>query len=321
MKLKINDEDKIYLKQCLGYFDRLKELIKTSWATKSISLFKKKYLDNINIDDWFEVCKPIKSSLNPIITWIGQSSFLIQINNINILLDPLFYDMNFMYKRTLKPGIDINDLPKIDFILISHNHNDHMNFKSLLKLKKYNSNILIPVGKKRWFDKNGFKNVIENEWWQTNEFNVNGYDTKFTFLPAVHWAGRNIFDINKSLWGSWIIEIDNKIFYFAGDSIYDTHFKRIKEKFNNIDIAFLPIAPCEPHELVSMSHMNAEDAVKSFIDLDAKHFIPMHWGTFRLGLDKFIDPINKLKMAWADKKSLLNDKQLHIIKFGQQLNM
>ena len=98
---------------------------------------KKKYFDGVDINDWIEYYKPVQSSIRPIITWIGQSSFLLQVENINILLDPLFYDMNFLYRRNIKPGIAISDLPKIDFILVSHNHNDHMNFKSLLKLKKH----------------------------------------------------------------------------------------------------------------------------------------------------------------------------------------
>lgn len=278
----------------------------------------KKYFGKVKPRDWFFPLKPVESSINPIITWIGHSSFLIQVSGFNILIDPIFEDLIFFYKRNFPPGISFDDLPKIDFILISHNHGDHFNKKTLLKLKKHNSTILIPKGLRGWFDKNNFKEVYEKEWWQSYSINEN---LKFDFLPAVHWSGQSPFDINKSICGSWMISAADKNIYFAGDTAYGDHFKQIATRYNSIDLALIPISPCKPREYVKESHIDAKEAIRVFLELNAKHFIPMHWGTFRINLDRFDEPIQLLKNGWQKNSSSLIDKQLHILKIGERLEI
>ena len=214
-------------------------------------------------------------------------------------------------------------MPKIDFVLISHKHDDHFNKKTLLFLKKHDPVFLIPSGTRKWFDKKKFVKVIEKDWWEDSCFlskNSTLENIKISFLPAVHWAGNRPYNIDKSVWGSWMIEFAGFKIYFLGDSAYSKHFTEISTKFFGINVAVVPIAPNQPRELTKYSHIDAGEAIQAFIDLKADCFIPMHWGTFRLGADKFIDPIKKLKKSWEEKEIILKDKRLNILKIGQRID-
>ena len=307
-----------YVKSDITVWGRIKHFIKSFWASKYDCLLNRnsrRYFGGIDARKWFYIQEPLAKSHKPVITWIGQSTFLIQIDGINILTDPVFSGINFFFTRNFKPGIPLKKLPKIDYIIISHNHADHMDRGSLLLLKSGNPKILVPKGDKDWFDYNNFENVYEMEWWQEEGFDQK---IKFSFLPAIHWSGYNPWIINKALWGSWMIEVAGFKFYFAGDSCYANHFSDINKKFGKVDVAFLPIGPDQPRELVKHSHMDSIEAVDSFLDLKAKHFIPMHWGTFRIDGDRFFDPINKLQTCWDEKKEALKESELHILKFGKR---
>jgi L-ascorbate metabolism protein UlaG (beta-lactamase superfamily) len=309
----------------LKTWGRIKEITTAFWHSRTNWPLKKNtqnYFLNEDIKNWVIYSKPIESSHNPVITWIGHSTFLIQIGGTNILTDPAFSDLNFLYPRNCTPGITLQNLPKIDFVLISHNHNDHMEKQSLFALKKHHPTFLVPKGIKNWFDENRFYNVYEHEWWQEQILSIRYSKTnkiKFTFLPAIHWSGTNPFNINKTFWGSFMIEYQNFKIYFAGDTAYAPHFQEIAQKFNNINLALMPVSPNGSQEIMDNSHVDAQQAIQAFIDLKAKNFVPMHWGTYRLATDKFSEPIEKLQQAWQTKKVALVDKNLHVLKFGQQL--
>lgn len=273
---------------------------------------KESFFDqDFNQSDWLVQDKVPARSVQPIITWIGHSTFLIQISDLNIITDPVFYDLHFLYKRKMPLGIALDQLPKIDIVLISHNHKDHFCKKSLFYLKKDNPMIFTPQGTLNFFKKNKFKNV--------SEFKLDKYvsvgKSKLTFLKTAHWTGSNLLDFNKSLAGSWLIQNDSFKIYFTGDSSYSDHFLKIGTKYKNIDVALLPIAPNEPNKYTQGSHMSAQESVQAFLDLGAKNFIPMHWGTFTLGTDTFLGPINKLKKEFYK----LSNKNLIVAKFGQQI--
>ena len=248
--------NKPYLKKDLNPFQRIHEVLSAFWRSTpnwTSSKNSKQYFQNSNIKNWIANSKPIKSSIKPVVTWIGHSTFLIQIRGINILTDPIFHDMMYFYPRNCAPGITLDDLPKINFIIISHGHVDHMEKKSLLKLKNHNPTILIPKGSKRWFDKNRFENVHEKEWWQEKVFDTKNSNSKkinFHFLPAIHWTGTSIFSINKTWWGSFLIEVDNFKIYFAGDSAYSNHLLHMSEKVPQFDLAFFPISPNGPAKVM-----------------------------------------------------------------------
>ncbi|MCK5632407.1 MBL fold metallo-hydrolase [bacterium] len=271
---------------------------------------------------WVEPICPCLCSSEPLVTWLGHASFLVQVGGINILLDPIFGDVSFLYKRILPTAFSVNRMPKIDFIVISHNHRDHMDASSLLAIKKQNPDviILVPQGDKAWFDNHYFSKVFEHNWWEQRSFAAvaeKQQEITFSFLPAAHWSRRGFFDKNKSLWGSWMIECAGNKIYFAGDTSYSTHFKEIAQEFNSIDIALLPVGPSEPRELLESWHIGEHEAGKAFLELGARHFIPMHWGTFPFGVEHFDAPIISLKIWWKKNKARLKGMALHCAKIGK----
>ena len=258
----------------------------------------------------------------PCITWLGHSTFLIQMAGKNILTDPIFGSLSFVFRRLIRSVVKMEDLPPIDYVVISHNHFDHMDRQALCRLKELfpQMRVLVPFGDKEWFERHLFTHVSEHMWWDEifdKQSVGNGSTLKFTFLPANHWSQRTLFDKNRSLWGSWMIQVDDYKIYFAGDTSWGFHFEQIGQEFKQIDVALLPIAPGEPKSLMQSSHINAQDAIKAFIKLKAKTLIPMHWGTFHLGFDEFHAPIDLLKKTWLQFNQELHNKDLRVLKFGE----
>lgn len=258
----------------------------------------------------------------PQILWIGHSTFLIRVAGVTILTDPIFGYLSFLFPRLTRPGIQLEQLPPIDVILISHNHFDHLDVRSLRRIARKNPKvrILVPWGDRKWLSKKLF-GVSEYMWWDVERINkMNPWGTSavaFTFLPAFHSTRRGLFDINKSLWGSWMIQAGDKTIYFAGDTAYETHFKSIAEAFPSIDLALLPISPCEPREFTRFSHIAAEEAGMALLDLRARTIIPMHWGAYHFGEDHPLTPIKRLEAWWGENAELLKDHRLKILKMGE----
>lgn len=245
------------------------------------------------------------------ITWIGHSTFLIQVNGLNILTDPVWATWMGVSKRMSEPGLKISELPHIDVVLISHNHYDHLHFGSIRKLNN-NITFLVPEGLKRTFLKKGFKNVQEFSWWEG--FTIN--NTYFEFVPAQHWSKRSLFDKNTSHWGGWIINSNNKVIYFVGDTGYFRGFQLISEKFA-IDYVIMPIGAYEPEWFMYLAHISPEDSIKAFLELKAKHFIPMHYGAYRLADDTGQEALERLINEW--NKLGLNTNFLHALTLGETL--
>lgn len=250
------------------------------------------------------------------ITWIGHATFLIQIADINILTDPIFGEVSTFFPRVLAPGIHLDTLPTIDYVLISHNHWDHMDAASLAALRERHPGmqVLVPEGDKQWFAQRRFL-VTEYSWWESLETDR----ATFSFVPSVHWSGRGLFDKNRSLWGSWMIKASGRSIYFAGDTAYGDHFKQIAHAHGAPDVALIPIGPCEPKEWMMRTHMSGERSIQAFHDLQATHFVPMHWGTFPFGHDNFEAPIALLQASWQSRGVDEKKKKLHIIKAGSSL--
>ncbi len=256
----------------------------------------------------------LKTNLNEsTITWIGHSSFLIQINGINILTDPVFAKRMGFQPRLTAPGIDLNELPPIQVVVISHGHYDHLDFPSLRGLKG-DPFFLVPMGLKRLFNKKGFYHTEEFNWWDTFSYKA----LEFIFVPARHWTRRGLFDMNTSHWGGWVIKgFDNiKTIYFVGDTGYFDGFKEIGSKYE-INYVLMPIGAYEPEWFMEVSHINPEDAVNAFLELGAAHFIPMHYGTFHLADDTGPEALLRLEKAWIDNR--LDSKRLSILKLGETL--
>ncbi len=236
------------------------------------------------------------------IIWLGHSSFIIIINGITLITDPSFFDLS-MVKREVPIPCDENCLKQIDYLLISHDHRDHLDKKSIGLIAKNNPNIeaLLPLNASRILNTKEFKSIAKQEagWYQ--EYKTKG-DIRIIFLPARHWGRRGLFDYNKTLWGGFLIIVGDTKIFFSGDTAYDDRmFKEIQSEFGDIDICMLPIGAYSPKFVMKTSHTTPEEAVKIFNDLGGKLFIPMHYGTYDLSDEPLGEPIKRLE-NYFDKK-------------------
>jgi L-ascorbate metabolism protein UlaG (beta-lactamase superfamily) len=193
-------------------------------------------------------------------TWIGHSTFLLQLNGMNILTDPVWAKRMGFQKRLTSPGISLEDIPEIDIVVISHGHYDHLDFPTLKKLKG-SPHYYVPAGLKSLFLKKGYQKVTELNWWDNTEHQ----GLTIHFVPAQHWTRRTLNDMNTSHWGGWIFQTEQETFYFVGDTGYFSSFKQIADRFE-IDTVFMPIGAYEPEWFMAVSHINPEDSVKAFLE-------------------------------------------------------
>ncbi|HEY4600937.1 MAG TPA: MBL fold metallo-hydrolase [Cerasibacillus sp.] len=250
----------------------------------------------------------------PTITWIGHCTFLIQLNGLNMITDPVWAKQLFTYKRLTQPGIPLADIPPIDVVLISHSHYDHLHQQTIYQLPG-NPLFLVPAGLGKWFTKRGIEHVAEFSWW--GSFRLK--DLVFTFVPAQHWTKRTLFDTNTSHWGGWVIEGERvPSIYFVGDSGYFRGFAEIGERFK-LDYALMPIGAYEPEWFMHRQHVSPEEAVQAFLDTRATYMIPTHYGAFMLADDTPEEALNRLFNEWERRN--INKDKLYIPKLGQTLSL
>lgn len=259
---------------------------------------------------------------NAVVTFINHATFLIQLPGLTILTDPIFADRAGPFqsfgpvKRVRPPGFLLEDLPKIDVILISHNHYDHLSLEDLKQISKRDgAKILIPLGDKSLLLSEGIKNVQELDWW--NEVKIDHY--KITFTPVQHWSARGVFDKNKSLWGGYFVSNEKIKIYFAGDTGYTRFFKLTKERLGAPDLALLPIGAYEPRWFMKDFHMNPEEAVMAHRDLESELSLGMHFGTFKLSDEPYDAPMRDLKEQV--KKYNLNQEAFRVLDFGESVEL
>lgn len=234
------------------------------------------------------------------LTFVNHATFLIQLPKLNIITDPIWSDRIgpigwIGIKRVRAPGVKLEDLPKIDVIIISHNHYDHLDIETLKKLTQlFSPKILVPIGDKALIESNGIKNVHELDWWESVQINPN---TRIIFTPTQHSSRRGIFDLNKSLWGSYFIQHGERSVYFGGDAGYSTHYTEIKKRLGSPDIALLGIGDYLPRWFMKLMHMSPAEALVAHKDLGAKLSIGMHFGTFQNSAGAFDQPQVDLKEA------------------------
>jgi L-ascorbate metabolism protein UlaG (beta-lactamase superfamily) len=234
------------------------------------------------------------------IIWIGHSTFLIKKAGITILTDPVFSDRASPFKnigpeRLIPPAIPLNELPKIDFVTVSHNHYDHLDINSLNKISELSPDavFLVPAGDLKLLKKRKIDNVYQFNWWEAYK----SEGLTFTFTPVQHWSKRGLFDRNKSLWGGWYMNFNEFGMYHAGDTGYSKDFIDTRLKLGSPKYAFIPIGAYDPEWFMAESHVNPEDAIQIMIDLQAEKAFGMHWGTFALTDEDTLEPPSRLKEA------------------------
>ncbi|QHT59895.1 MBL fold metallo-hydrolase [Paenibacillus lycopersici] len=231
------------------------------------------------------------NTTEPTLTWVGHSTFMIQLAGLNIITDPIWAEKLAFHRRLVPPGLAARDVPPIDVILISHSHYDHLNIASLKQLTG-SKMLIVPVGLADKLRRKGFSSIIELDWWQSVESN----GVKFTFVPAQHWTRRTLIDTNSSLWGGFVIEAkDAPTVYFAGDSGYFEGFKEIGMRFPDIDVALMPIGAYDPEWFMGPQHVSPEEALRAFRDIGARRFVPMHYGSYKLADDTPREALDRLE--------------------------
>jgi L-ascorbate metabolism protein UlaG (beta-lactamase superfamily) len=236
----------------------------------------------------FQKNEEILSKSNDVILWLGHSSFFIRIGDTTIITDPCFGNLPF-HSRLVPLPFDLGDLEKVDYVLISHGHRDHFDEKSIVSILKNSpeTKFLVPLQMGELLQNFGISNYQEAGWFQQ-------YSTKreleIIFTPAKHWHRRDINDYNRVLWGSFLINYNGKSIFFAGDTAYGSHFSEIKSLTSSIDICLMPIGAYKPSYLRQSSHMNPHESVHAFNELGGKTFIPMHYGTYKIGGEPMGEP-------------------------------
>jgi L-ascorbate metabolism protein UlaG (beta-lactamase superfamily) len=236
------------------------------------------------------------------ITWYGHSALLLEIDNKKILLDPMLgkaaSPVAFMTNRfAYEQPIDLEAIPKIDAVIYSHDHYDHLDYSSVNALKEKTEHFYTPLGVGAHLESWGVPadKITELDWWESADVG----NTKLIAAPARHFSGRGLTDRNKTQWASWIIDGENEKIYFSGDSGYGPHFKEIGERFGPFDFAMMECG--QYNERWEAIHMMPEQTIQASIDIKSKKMMPIHWSAFNLSLHNWTEPVERALKAAREK--------------------
>ena len=261
--------------------------------------------------------------VNPSVTWIGHATLLVQMGGMNILTDPHFTGRASPFswlgpERRVPPAIPLEELPHIDLVVLSHNHYDHLDQESVVRLNAQPGGaprFLVPLGLQAWFAAQGITNVREMDWWESDQ--VGGL--RAHFVPVQHWSARTRFDKDETLWGGWVLEDPAFKFFFAGDTGYSKDFRDIRERLGPLDLAALPIGAYAPRWFMKSMHVNPEEAVQIHRDLEARFSIAVHWGTFQLTDEPIDEPPRRLAEALGEAG--VDPERFIVLRIGETRNI
>lgn len=266
---------------------------------------------------------PVKRSGAPRITFVNHSTFLIQYDGLNILTDPVWSERVSPFSfagpgRVRPPGIAMNSLPDIDFVLLTHNHYDHLDLPSLKALlARHNYKLIVPLGVRAFLEAKQFEVVTELDWWQ--EFPLSG-DLSVQSVPAQHFSGRGGFDRDATLWCGYVLKGNNGNIYFAGDTGYNAStFVTIGKRCGPFIASILPIGAYIPQWFMSPVHCSPAEAVRIHLDVESPLSIACHYGTFPLADEAQDQPEEDLKKAI--RESRITPESFILLPEGQPLEL
>lgn len=259
-----------------------------------------------------------EDSIQSKLIWFGHSVALLKIGSQNFLIDPMFGDDTapvapFKSARYSNNTLEIIDrLPPIDAVFISHDHYDHLDYRSIKELKEKVNHFYVPLGVARHLKRWGVdsRKITQMDWWEKVDIS----EVEITFVPSRHFSGRGLTDRQKSLWGGYTFISNSERIYWSGDSGYGPHFKEIGEKLGPFDWAFVECG--QYNKLWHAIHMYPEESVQAAIDAKATKAVPIHWGAFTLALHDWKESVQRFS-AEAEKRKL----NIVMPELGQVLNL
>jgi N-acyl-phosphatidylethanolamine-hydrolysing phospholipase D len=263
--------------------------------------------------------------LAPAATWIGHATMLMQAAGLNVLTDPVFSQRASPVQfagplRAQPPGVALDELPPIDVVVLSHNHYDHLDRASVMRLNERSGGatlFLVPLGLKGWMARQGIANAVELDWWDCHTHR----GVEFFFTPVQHWSARALGDRNRTLWGGWSVFAPDFHWYFSGDTGYSRDFADTRERFasrqrdGGFDLALIAVGACEPRWFMKDQHVNPAEAVQVHKDLGARRSVGVHWGTFNLTDESLDQPPKDLAQARAEQG--LAEDEFFLLQIGE----
>jgi L-ascorbate metabolism protein UlaG (beta-lactamase superfamily) len=254
------------------------------------------------------------------VTFVNHATLLIQMDGVNVLTDPIWSERCSPFsfigpRRHRPPGIRFDDLPRIDAVLVSHNHYDHLDIPTLWRLRVRSSpRVVTPLGNALLMARHGLGGASELDWWQQIQL---ADRVKVTLVPARHFCARGLSDRNRNLWGGFVISGPSGHVYFAGDTGFGRHFEMIAERFKPLRAALLPIGAYLPRWFMEPAHISPPEAVEAHAILRPSLSIPMHYGTFKLGDDGEMQPLDDLRAAIAAN----HVENFRVLDFGEGIEV
>ncbi len=247
----------------------------------------------------------------PAAVWIGHATWAVRLGGQLLVTDPIWSpSIAGVRPRLVPPGIDLADLPRIDLVLLTHDHRDHMDMPTLARIGP-EPTYVVPLGNAPRIAKLGARAIVELDWWQTYEHR----GLEITLVPSRHWSMREPWNRNETLWGGYVVRSPEGTLYHAGDTAYGDHFAEIAQRLGAIDWAMLPIGAYAPRWFMEPQHIDPIEAARAFADLGAKHLLAMHWGTFRLTDEAIGEPPEQLRSYWQE--NALEPERLWITDVGE----
>lgn len=270
------------------------------------------------------------------VTWIAHSTALWQVAGLNILTDPHFSEraspVSFAGpKRLTRLPLQLADLPRIDVVLISHNHYDHLDRATVLALNAQPGGpplFVVPLGVEQWLQGEGIRRSQALDWWDRHTVDAPGGPVQVSLVPAQHWSSRSLFDRNAALWGGFVVQAQAGgapvSLYYSGDTGYSADFAEIGRRFGGFDLALISVGCYLPRWFMQKQHANEDDAVRIHTDVKSRLSVGVHWGSFRLCDDPIESPLDGLPAARKqhgvadDAFVLLGLGETRVIKRGER---